>query len=745
MRRIIINTVFLCISCAVTPPAWAQFLDRDTWWQCPADRDLPIRPLYTETLESGSTEIRADATRMVQDGVTQFSGDVELVQDVRSIAGDIVTYDESQSLVNVEGNATIWDAGLIWRGEQGLFNLDSNIGQLNSGNYWLTNGRGRGHAGVIESDRGENISVLEDVDYTTCPKQRPAWWFSASKIKLDHDEGRGAATHALLKVRSVPVFYFPYFTFPLDDRRKSGFLMPTIGTSNESGFDVKVPYYFNLAPNHDATFSPRVLAKRGVMLGGQYRYKQKKYRGQFGIEYMPGDKLANDRDRSLFSFRHEQFFAGHQGWLEADFQNVSDAQYFEDFGRSLSVTSQRYLDRRVEMRYRKRGKYNVRAIVQSYQQVDDSRGAGRGPYRRLPQINFSTADSGRRHMRLKPDLDAQTVYFYRNGSVSGGRVDVYPSISLPYIKHYARITPKFGVRHTEYFLNGKDDFDSRESRTVPVASFDSRLFAERRLSLFGLPMLQTLEPRAYYVYTPKVGQDAIPDFDASAFDIRFRNLFRENRFTGVDRIGDANRISLAATTRFIRLDSGREIFRASLGQIYYFEDREINLPGIGTQKDSVSDIVSEFATNLGNGVSARAILQYDPNDSNMKRSSYSLNFRPSGTGIVLNGSYRRQENRQADIEQTDVSFRMPVGDSIHLLGRWNYSLEKSQTLELVGGVEYETCCWGARLVGRRFIRNTEREFDTGIFVQFEFKGLAGYGRGTESFLRKSIPGYESYF
>lgn len=733
----------LCLGGTLAGPAWTQVLDRNLWWLCPADRALPVRPLYTEPLEPGSTEIRADAARIVRDGLTQFSGDVELVRDSRSISGELVSYDDPQSLVTVEGNATIWDAGLIWQGEEAEFNLDSDLGKLDSGNYWLTKGRGHGYAATAETDRSTNISVLRNVDYTTCPTDTPAWKFSAKKIRLDHDAGRGSALHTVLKVRGVPVFYFPYFTFPLDDRRKSGFLMPTFGSSNESGFDAKIPIYFNIAPNHDVTLTPRVLAKRGEMLGGEYRYLQESYNGKFEFEYLPNDKLDNHRDRSLVALWHEQFWDNRRARLEARAQNVSDAHYFEDFGRSLSVTSQRYLDRQVSFVWRRPREYYFSGIVQAYQQVDDSPGLPPGPYRRLPQFLFQTLTPAY-HLQLTPQIAAQTTYFDRRGSVSGGRVDLYPSLQLPYYKTWLRITPRVGVRHTEYFLNNTGNFDNRESRTVPVFSLDSLLFAERRFEAFGLPMMQTLEPRAFYLYVPKVGQDDIPVFDSGQFDIAFRNLFLDNRFTGRDRIGDANQLALATTTRFLRRDTGLEMFRASIGQIYYFEDREVTLPYTTTASTTLSELVAEFSANLGNGFSARSILQYDPNDGELDNSSYDLHYRPPGTGLVLNGSYRR-ERTSTDIEQTDMSFRIPISGALHLLGRWNYSLQNTRTLELVGGFEYESCCWGLRFVGRRFIRNTEGEFDTGMFVQFEFKGLAGYGRGTESFLRKSIPGYESYF
>ncbi|HCU90124.1 MAG TPA: hypothetical protein DGR97_09275, partial [Gammaproteobacteria bacterium] len=350
MRKLTIKILLLGLGSVLCVPVSAQFSNApDTWWLCPADRVLPIRPRYAEPTESGSTEIRSDTTRMVENSVTEFAGHVEIIRDARSIVGDVVTYDDANSLFEVNGHATIWDAGLTWQGEHALFNMESDVGRLSNGNYWLNSGRGQGYAESVADDRKANISVLRGVDYTTCKTKNPDWQFSASEIKLNHNAGRGSAVHALFKIRNVPVFYFPYVNFPLDNKRKSGFLIPSIGSSNVSGTDIRTPYYFNLAPNYDATFAPRYMGDRGVMLGGQFRYLTENHRGVLGVEYLPSDDLKDNDSRSLISFRHRSYFDNRNGILRSNVENVSDAHYFEDFGRSLSVTSQRYLDRSINL------------------------------------------------------------------------------------------------------------------------------------------------------------------------------------------------------------------------------------------------------------------------------------------------------------------------------------------------------------------------------------------------------------
>lgn len=712
------------------------------WWLCPVDRSLPMRPEFSsDSLAPGSTEVRAETTRVETEGVTEFSGDVELVQDGRALSADDVVYDQLNESMTAVGQTKIWDSTLLWSGYRAMFNMRADRHRLERGNYWLIDRQGRGSADVIRTDNQTQVSRLERVEYTTCPVGAETWKFSASQIKLDHKEERGYAKNALLKVRSVPVFWLPYFTFPLSDKRKSGFLTPTIGTSNERGLDTEVPYYIDIAPNQDATVAPRWISERGLMLKGEYRYMGRRYESEFDVEYLPGDKLS-DSDRSYVRVEHEQRYgANDTGYLYALLQNASDAQYFEDFGGGLAITSQRFLDRRIQTQY-STGTYQVWGTMQAYQNIDDSIPDRFGPYRRLPNILAQTLFP---QYHLVPHFYGLTdiTYFDREDSVTGGRIDLAPTISLPFIKPWAYIKPAIGLRQTNYFLTNSQDFDSTISRSVPMVSADAQFFLERRFEMFDAPLMQTLEPRAYYVLMPKVGQSDIPIFDTGLYDFTFLQLFNENRFAGRDRIGDTNQLAVAVTSRFLSLDSGREVFRTSLGQIYYFRDREIALPGTVIQDDSTSEFIGEVAASPVEAWSARATLQWDPHDNRTEKSALSIRYAPPN-GTVLNAAYRLRR-AVTDVEQTDLAWRVPLTENLSMVGRWNYSLQSRQSLELVGGIELETCCWGIRLLSRRFIRNSEGEFDNAIFMQAEFKGLGGFGRSAASFLRKSIPGYEPIF
>ena len=281
-----------------------------------------------------------------------FVGGVSLVREHQAVVADLLTYERGQAVIEAEGHLLLWDPALFWSGKYGRLDLDNDRAHLEYGEYRLLQRRGRGGARVIKLDTRENVTQLRDVDYTTCSGRVPDWQLAAKRMKLDHDEEWGEAEHVVLRVRETPVFYLPYITFPISDKRKTGFLPPTVGSSSDGGFDLSIPYYWNIAPQHDATFQPRILSNRGVLLGGQYRYLLQSGGGELDFEYLPADAEFEDESRSQVAFTHEQDFARQRGHAFLTFNRVSDSEYFEDFGSNLAVTSTRYLERRADISYR---------------------------------------------------------------------------------------------------------------------------------------------------------------------------------------------------------------------------------------------------------------------------------------------------------------------------------------------------------------------------------------------------------
>jgi LPS-assembly protein len=576
----------------------------------------------------------------------------------------------------------------------------------------------------------------------------PEWRIEARRMKIDHNEQWGEAYHAFLNVLDVPIFYAPYMTFPISNRRKSGFLPPTIGSSNVSGFDFTLPYYWNIAPEMDATFAPRILGKRGVLLGGQYRYLVQRGDGQLDATYLPVDSERQDDARWLVGYTHDQYFDGPRGNLFVKFNRVSDDKYFEDFGTNLALTSRRYLEQRADVRY-SGDLWNVLARVQGFQTVDDTIPEINQPYDRLPQVYFN-AYTPRSEGGPNLDLLTQTSYFSRGAGPVGGRIDLRPVLSVPFHTAGTFLEPRLGVEYTQYSLDqpvtGKAD--ETPNRVLPILSVDSGLFYERDLGFGGRSFVQTLEPRFFYLYIPEVDQDDLPVFDTGQYTVSFGQLFRENRFSGPDRVGDANQISLGLTSRFIDRDSGFEHLRASIGQSYYFADQNVTLPGGSVNHDPVSDVVGELVARFTNGLSGRADVIFNPNDTSFDLGLLGLRYLPDPRTIV-NAEYRIRNDiqglGQTRIDQTDVSLRFPVTRALSVVGRWLYSLDDDETLEGVAGLEYESCCYAVRTVARRFLSTSTGQFDNQFLVQLELKGLAGFGKSTTSFLKRSIPGYENDF
>jgi len=711
---------------------------------CPLDVPNPIAPRFSTDLDipAGATEVRADDVELVEQGASTFEGDVDVVRDDFQLKADRVVWNEADDRATFRGDAVLWNEALVWQGERGLIDLANDQVTLEQGRYALEDGSARGDATVLERDDRENFTRLVGVDYSTCQGPRRAWRLSASSIELDHDEDSGTAKHVVLRANEIPVFYFPYMSFPLSNARKSGLLVPTVRSSSESGFDLRVPIYWNIAPNYDATITPRTITDRGGALGAQFRYKFQTGEGLVEGEVLPEDELYSNRTRSLFVFKHFQRFDSQRGWIRADINQVSDENYFEDLGTSLGVTSARFLNRDLEAFYRGQ-RWSLRGLIRNFQTIDPSLPGAARPYRVLPRITFA-GNYSRGYNRLAASLVAQATYFERRDTVTGGRMVVEPRLYVPFRDAGRYFIPSLKLRAAQYFLDNNDfSEDDSPTRIAPVLSLDSGLIAERRFEAFGESLLQTLEPRVYYLYIPEVDQSDIPVFDSGEFDFTFQNLFRDNRFSGGDRVGDTNQLAVAVTSRVLNRETGAERLRFSLGQVYYFTDREIALPGRESQDATVSEFLGEAAVQLASGWRARTTVQWDPEDSRTEKLAFVLNYRPDN-GTVVNLGYRRRL-AITDVEQTDVSFQYPITERWSVLGRWNYSLESDQTLELVGGVEYDSCCWGLRVGGRRFIRNVRGDFDTAFFVQIHLKGLAGLGSVGESFLRNQIPGYYTRF
>ncbi len=715
----------------------AYRIDRDlNWGQCngPLNDPAASAPLVSQT------EISADSADLNQgEDTATFSGNAEVLWQRQRLEATEIKYSRKSDSIDAAGPIYYQSPGLLMSASSAQLELSKDTGRLEDTEYRIPQRRGRGSATVTHLEDRDRTK-LENVSYTTCAPGDDGWMLKASDMELDRASGVGTAHHATLEFQGVPFIYLPYVTFPIDDRRKSGFLIPSFGRSDETGVDISIPYYFNIAPHMDATFIPRIMSKRGLMLGGEFRYLGDWYYSETRGEIIPDDREQNAGEsdtRGIFS--HQGYSPKKYRWqVETDINYVSDNDYLDELGSDLASGSSQHLERRGDLRYFGDG-WDFLARLQYYQNIDEARLLADRPYSRLPQLLLSL---DRDVNMFRYQLDSEYVYFDREDSVHGHRFDFHPSVSLPLSTSWGYLTPKVSGRYTTYGLTdeGIGNPDS-PNRSLYSFSLDSGLLFDRNTNWFGRNVTQTLEPRLFYLYTKRKNQDNIPIFDTTEADFSFDRLFSENRFDGIDRIGDANQLTAALTSRTMDNASGEELFRASIGQIFYFSDREVQLPGIADINESSSAVVAELAARLTNSWSVRGTMQWDPHADNhhTRQSAISLNYLDED-GAIFNLAHRY---RVGLIDQSDLSLRWPVTNSVNAVARWNYSWRDRQTLESFAGFEYDSCCWVVRAIARHYVNNDGQDENTSFLLQLELKGLTGFGSGVDKFLEDGIFGYKT--
>ena len=660
-----------------------------------------------------------------------LEGEVEVRTGDRFLGADRVRYDPSTGDVSAEGDVRFGDSRFEVNGTLASFDPELGGGRFSHSTFKLKDINGRGTADqIVRVD--DDVTVLEGVTYTACPEDRDDWLLTAPYIQIDRANEVGVARKARVDFKGVPILYLPYLSFPLSTQRKSGFLVPDVGTSERSGTDLSIPYYLNLKPNLDMTLSPRYLSQRGVQLATELRYLTPASVGNLGLEYLPNDDELG-RDRRLATLEHTTQLS-EATKLEASLASTSDGRYFQDLGKSLSAASITHLERRVDVDWHD-GPWRVLGRVQNFQTLDETIARIDRPYERAPQLAAS-ADWPDLVLGLEPRLVAELVNFQRDDGVTGQRLDLMPQLSLPLGPRGLRFTPSLALEHTRYALDdtAPDEPDAL-TRTAPILALDAHAVLER--SVGKSQRVQTLEPRARYTYIPRRDQDDFPVFDTGDPDFNFVQLFRDNRFTGPDRLGDADQIAVGVTSRLLDGATGEEYLNATLGQIVYFEDREVMLPGEPPGTESVSDVLAEVSLHVSSRWNADIGYQWDPDQTQADKSAVRFQYRMPGRG-VLNLGYRF---RRAELEQSDISFAVPIGSRFDIVGRWNFAIPETETLERFLGFEYRSCCWAARIVTRRFVSTRTGDTETAIFAQLELNGLTSLGSPTDALLERGILGY----
>jgi LPS-assembly protein len=695
--------------------------------------DPRIEELLQADPDDPQIHVTSDTGELGRAGDAELRGNVRIRMGQRLLTADQATINAERRSVELNGDIEYLDPQMHVRGKGGSFQ-EGGVGSFEGAEFELREQSVRGAAANARFRQSGQIG-LEGVRYTACPPGNEDWSLAAGAIEIDQKTLIGTGRDVRIEFLGVPVFYTPWISFPVGDQRKSGLLFPTIGSGSRTGTQIAVPYYWNLAENYDATLTSRWYSSRGIRLDPELRYLSDRSRSQLNVEYLVNDQETGEA-RGVIDWRHVTRFAPRTRLL-IDATDVSDNDYFEDFGVGFEGTSVQFVNRYIELRH-DTADWTLNARAQGYQVIDNTLAAEDEPYRIAPQL---TALGRWRDFAggLSGSVFAEATNFQRELGPQGVRLDAEPSLEWRVDRNGGFFAAGAAYRYTQYLLDevapGADD---SPDRSLPSASLDAGFTMERASGSRG-KRIQTLEPRMLYLYVPYKNQDDLPVFDTGIPDLNLVQLFRTNRYVGPDRIGDANQVSVGVTTRLLDSSRGRQYLSATLGQAFYFQDPRVALPDEPVRDRSTSDVVAEVELNAYKNWNARFAYQWNPDETQGERSETFVQYNPT-PGRVINAGYRFRRDL---LEQVDVSGAWPINNQWRGFARFVYSLQEEKTLDQFLGLEYSSCCWAVRVIGRRFISSRSGAAETSIGLQLELKGLSSVGVDNEAFLREAIRGYSS--
>ena len=692
-----------------------------------------------------------------QGDIIKMNGGVVVTQGNTRLTADRADMTRSDNQLNLYGNVVVQQPHLKVTGSNADMTTDNNFGHVIDAQMLDYKSGIRVTADKL-TRRKENLVELDRATYTRCPPDGEVWRLDARHIRLNKETGRGEAGDTVIRVDDLPVFYTPYMNFPIDDRRQTGFLWPLIGKSS-SGFDLAVPYYINLAPNYDATLTPRVVTDHGTMLEAEGRYLNQYSNWVVSGAELPSDKNSGDK-RWIFATQEHGNLNSYFS-TNIDYTRVSDNDYFSDFSiSSLNAKRQTALSQSASLNLNYLD-WSASLAVQQYQIIDDLVAE---PYRKMPQLTIQRSANGE---NFTPDYSVVTEFTHFDFNdpsvdrVVGDRVYIEPGVSFPMRWTASYFNPEFRMRYVGYNLNWPDSTPgaTHPQTAVPETILDSGLYFERDTSLFGSDYQQTLEPRLYYLYSPYQKQLDQPLFDTQRLTFDYAQLFQPRRLTGHDRLEDFNQLATGVTSRIIENDSGEELGRASIGQIFYFSNRHVDATSTESVDDQASSAVAgQVVIQPTESVWASSNILWDQSNNQVQQGNVSAHY-DAADGSILNVAYRYN---QADatvstlangLRQADISGALPLNRRWRLLARINYDLALHTPLEDLIGVEYENCCWVTRIAYQRAALaktldatgQPQLERDRSLVIEFQLKGLGGLGQKMETLLQESIWGYRDRY
>ena len=700
----------------------------------------------SSTLTNNQIQVKAKRAEIQQDTIALFDGKVDILNENAHIQANKARIDKQRSELNATGDVSYRDKQLLVESENVLLNTDSGQLEMTETHYQLAEFGGRGAAGKIEISQ-QNGVTLSDVSYTTCPVGHEDWRIDASRISMEEGELWGEAVNTVFYVRDIPVFYLPYFVFPMSDQRQTGFLFPEISTSSTTGLSYEQPFYWNIAPNYDATISPRVMSDRGAQLKTEFRYLTPQHFGQINLEYLPNDrKLDAEQNRYFYRYQHAGKLS--DNWsMFLDYNGISDDNYIVDLGSNYYNRADTHLYQTVAFNYYT-DNLDLSINVRDFEVIGDHPSI----YRARPEVklNYQTGDFAGFEFKLASEL----AYFdnHLSSEPKAARFHIAPSVAFPLRSQWGEFLAEATLLNTYYRQDNiyGTNLAKNVSRTLSQGRVFGALFFERDTSWFGKELTQTLEPKMQYLYTSYQDQSRIGLYDTTRLLNNVNGLFRGQEFTGLDRISDQNQVTVGVTSRILD-ENNREQFKLSLGQIFYLEDNQVLA---AFKEDNRSALASELDWQIGSKWYAKSELQVSTKTDKVERSSLSLEYQLSNDRI-MQLTHRFVRNLSGEkIDQFGITASWPIAKDWFWVGRWYKDLSTQRTIETYMGVQYESCCWSLSLVTQRHLSNrfdnlgmqSTEEFDSSINLKFSFKFNGSEGQsGRRALLEDGLFGYKQAY
>jgi LPS-assembly protein len=723
LRYLIITGVFLGVSPELV-------LAAENWGLC---RTPSFKFVDTKDSTQSATEIRSQSVIRENNEIVRFSGQVELNRDGQKIRADELIIDNLTEQLQANGGVIFEDANFRLQTETLTLDQKNESARFGSSDFELPGQHARGSAAeILKIDNSR--SRFQNILYTTCDLDDRDWHLKAGELNIDQDSGRGTAKKATLYFQNIPFLYLPYIMFPIDDRRMSGMLTPSISYSDTRGGSVAVPIYWNIARNTDATIMPVWYSKRGLQWNSENRYLSRNHQGQVDLSYLDDD--LSDSTRWIKKWQHK---ANMDLNIKANvlLQEVSDDLYFSDLE---TLTSERddidYLERHVTVNHSGKS-WQTSLMWQDYQTVDQSIAISEQPYQRLPRLtlnsHFKPLDNG-----LQFAMRNEWVEFDRESGVTGSRLHIAPSIAWAKSNSWYFFKPELHYALTEYRLDNNNPNSNSISRSIPTLGLDTGLIFERVFSA-KRGLIQTLEPRLFYLKTPFEDQSTIPDFDTTLLSETYNNFFKTNRFSGFDRVGDADQITLGIGSRIISTSNGVELANLTLAQIHYQQDRRVSLDNT-TAVSSKSNLIAQLTMSPSSNWKIISKLVRNPQSKKLSEKNLSINYQNQGYAANIEYFFT-----DAVLEQSLVSAVYPLNDRWAVVAKYHQSQLFDKPVENLFGLSYESCCWGFKILASQTSDDSFIETDQAIYFELTLKGFGQIAQDIDTKLANSIPGYQPRF